>query len=243
MKKITAVLLALSILLAFAGCSNKNAADAPVKSSNDSVTPAAVMETPAPEKTTSLPQPAATPESAIECDWTLHVDDTVTKTTDGLAVKYNLVLIADKEGGIDEVGAYTGTVHLTIDFDASQMSKEMLKVMGGFNVDVYADSFTFDIVVYNIETYSEFGVNEGEAPLAPLVQYDSMALATPQMSGEGSIDIFVKGPNAQGGHKENAGSALPIPLKIAITGGKVNVSIPMLNLGDSFEGMVTGTPK
>lgn len=243
MKKITAVLLALSILLAYAGCSNKNAADAPVKSSNDPATPAAVLETPAPEKTASLPQPAATPESAIECNWTLHVDDTVTKTADGLTVKYNLVLIADKEGGIDETGIYTGTVHLTIDFDASQMSQEMLKVMGGFRVDVSADSFTFDIVGYNIETYSEFGITEGELPIPPLVQYDSMALATAQMSGEGSIDVFVKGPNAQGGHKESASSALPVPLKIAITGGQVNIVIPMLNLDDSFDGMVTGTPK
>lgn len=243
MKRFAAFLLAICILLAFAGCSNKPAADAPVKPSKDPATPKAAIETPAHEKTESLPQPATAQNSALECDWTLHVDDIVTKTTDGLAVKYNLVLIADKEGGIDEIGTYTGTVHLTIDFDASQMSKDMIKVMGGFNVDVSASSFTFDLVGYDIETYSRYSLKEGEAPIMPLVQYDSMALATPEMSGEGSIDVFVKGPGAQGGHKDNAGGAMAVPLKIAITGGQVNVSIPMLNLGDSFNGMVTGTPK
>ncbi|MCE5235614.1 MAG: hypothetical protein ABFC62_06275 [Clostridiaceae bacterium] len=160
-------------------------------------------------------------------------------------INYQLVLTAEKQGGTDERGAYTGTAHLTANFDASQMSQELLKVMGGFNIDITASPLTFDVVAYSMEDYSDFGVKEDEVGLlAPLVQYDSMSLVNAPFSGSGSLDVLVQDIQGQEGQAKTDFSGIaPIPMKIAIVGGQVTVTIESMELSDcSFMGMVVGTP-
>lgn len=183
------------------------------------------------------------PGSPVECNWTLYVDQTIPVTTDGMTVDYTLLLVAQKTGGKDVYGTYTGACYLGVKFDASQMNNSVMQLLGGFNVDAYSYDLSFDVISYDIEAYSDYGLKDGEAPIAPLVSYESMALLTPEMTGSGSLNPSIDG--IQGEHaeiNESASGTETIPMKITINSGQVSVYIPSLQISHSFKGTLTGEP-
>lgn len=187
--------------------------------------------------------PGAAPDAPVDCAWTLYVDQTIPKVEDGLTVNYQLMIVAQKDGGKDVYGTYTGVAYVGVNFDASQMSNSVMQVLGGFNVNAYTYDLTFDVVAYDEETYSAYGLKPDDVPLAQLVIHESMALLSPSMTGTGTFDTSLTGVQGeQGGYSDSAQSTTVIPMRILINSGKVSVYVPSMGLSDSFKGMVTGVP-
>lgn len=190
----------------------------------------------------SSARPSPSPKASDDSVWTIQIDQTIPKTVQGMTVNYSLVLVAQKSGGKDVNGTYKGTAYVGVNFDASQMNNAAMQVLGGFNVNAAAYDLTFDVVGYDQEKYSEYGLKDGEPPLAPLVTYQSMALLSPEMEGTGSFNVNITAPNASGGTSNSNSSSTSIPMKMTIDSGKVGVYIPSFQLTSDFEGTVTGTP-
>lgn len=242
----------LSLILLLSGCLPKSTLQP--KPSENSEASAGVTasdnnsEAPAPDDNGDKPDdassaPADIGDEPVDCNWTMYVDQTIPITKDGLTVNYTLLLIAQKAGGKDVNGTYQGAAYVGINFDASQMSNEALSFLGGFDVNAYAYDLNLDVVSYDIEAYSDYGLKEGEAPIAPLVPYESMALISPQMEGTGTLNPSFSGiQGEQGGIDESVTSTTAMTMKITINSGKVSVYIPELNISYSFNGTLTGEP-
>lgn len=195
----------------------------------------------------SDPTPGSTPpeapgDEALECDWLLKVDQTIPVAEDGLTVNYTLVLIAQKTGGTDVYGTYEGAAYIESTLDASSLSNDFLDVTGGFDIRVYANNLRFEIVPYDRETYARYEIGEDGVPDVPLVDYESMALLSPEMTGRGLVDPHVTGENVDAGYTGSSGGTVPVPVKIAVKAGKVHVTIPFLNMDRTFEGLLLGDP-
>lgn len=225
-KKLFAFLL---IMLLSAGCqpNNENLTD----------TPPAVL--------TPAPPPAAAPTQAPEeADWTLYVDDTIETNIEGISIIYTFTLDAVKHGGTTDIGSYTGTASLKQKMDAGGLSGQVVTVIGGVETDIRSDNVQIDIVAYDREKYDDFGMTEGEVPSSLLIEPDSMALGSITMSGSGNFDVSAYAP--QNTHTQlqfNKNGTGALNYKLNVEGGQVSVTIPMLNLPDSFKGMITGVPK
>lgn len=183
----------------------------------------------------------------LDCNWILKVDQTIpVKDKDGMTVEYTLVLIAEKEGGTDVSGEYHGAAYIGAKLDISEFSNEAVEMTGGFNIEAFGNDISFDIVPYDIESYSNYGVKKGEIGIAPLVKYETMALLSPEMTGTGVINPYLEGRqegSVSGGVNEGVTSTVPVPMKITINSGKVNVDLPTFKIGRHFEGQLLGIPK
>lgn len=188
------------------------------------------------------PQSAQDPASK-EADWTLDVNDTVNIDIEGIKIAYTLTLKAVKPGGKTDLGSYTGTAALKMKMDASGLSKEMVSVMGGAETDLQAQNVTIEIGKYDREKYDDFGLSDGEAPLSLMSEADGMALGSFTMKGSGGLDIQSIAPYTYDARKTSDSGTGELAYKINVEGGQVSVSIPMLNIPDSFKGMITGVPK
>lgn len=182
-------------------------------------------------------------EGPLECNWLLKVDQTIPVTTDELTVNYTLVLIAQKVGGTDVYGTYEGAAYFGSELDASNLSNSFLDVTGGFNIKAFANNLSFQIVPYDKEKYSRYGIGENEAPVVPLVDYESMALFSPQMTGSGVLNPHVTGENVNAGYNDSASGTAPVTIKIAVKSGKADVDVPTFNVGSSFKGLLLGDPQ
>jgi hypothetical protein len=202
------------------------------------------QETPAPVSSSEPLSAESSTQAPKEADWTLHVNDTIEKSIEGISIIYTFTLDAVKQGGTTDVGSYTGTASLKQKMDASGLSSELVTVAGGVETDIRSDNVQIDIVLYDREKYDDFGLVEGEAPLSLLSEPDSMALGSITMSGSGSFDVSADAPqNTHGQVQFNNEGTGELNYKINVEGGQVTVTIPMLNLPDSFKGMITGVPK
>jgi len=178
-----------------------------------------------------------------EGGWLLFVDHTIPVKDGELTTNYTLVLIAEKTGGKDETGVYEGAAYIGNDLDASGLSQDLLNVMGGFNINVFANNLTFEVEPYDKTKYSTYG-SEGDASPAPLVNYESMALMSPVMEGGAVIDVDVEAfDGSEGGYESSGGGAAPVVMKVAVKEGKVYVEVPFLNIDKTFEGIVTNKPQ
>ncbi|MGI6152129.1 MAG: hypothetical protein ACOYIR_09320 [Christensenellales bacterium] len=185
--------------------------------------------------------PDAPAQGPVECNWVLKVDHTIPVTTDGLTVNYTLVLIAQKVGGTDVYGTYEGAAYIASVLDASNLSNEFFEVTGGFDLQAYANDLSFELVPYDIEEYSRYGIAEDDIPLAPLVRYESMALLSPEMTGGGVLNPYVLGDNVTAGYYDTACGTAPVAMKIVVNSGKVEVTVPSLTY-ESFKGLLLGEP-
>jgi hypothetical protein len=168
----------------------------------------------------------------------MAVSDTDQRNVEGFVFVYTLDLTAEKTGGTTEEGSYNGAVRLKMTFDASQTSKiSGLDVSGFVDMDMAQDSFDFEVVGYDEETYSDFGRGD---TLAPLTRYDSMALVNLTVSTTGDHDVSSSLGEASGEYIDEQST---LPMKIAIEGGQVTVSIDVPWFYGTFHGMVTGTPQ
>ncbi len=177
-------------------------------------------------------------DGTVECDWTMTVSGTDRRQLGDFTFVYTLDMTAEKQGGTTDQGAYIGTAYLAMYLDASQASKIAGTDVAGFiDMDMSADSFSFDVVGYSEEAYSDFG---GGDVLAPLVQYDSMALLDLPVTTTGDHDVSSAFGHVAGEYIDEAST---LPMKIAIDGGQVTVSIDEPWFYGTFHGMVAGTPK
>lgn len=196
--------------------------------------------TPQPADPDKQPNNSDTP---LDCDWTLRVDQTIPVETDGMTVNYTLVLIAQKQGGTDVYGTYEGAAYIGQNLDASSLSNSVISVTGGFDIHAFANNLSFELVPYDVDSFSRYGIGEGDAPIAPLVQYESMALISPEMTGGGVLNPFVSGiQGEQMGYDAEAYGTEAVVMKITVNSGKVQVVVPVFNIGHSFEGWLTGHP-
>jgi hypothetical protein len=254
-RRLTSALILSLCLVIFGGCSKGAGSQEKNQPQKSNSTDVVVQEKDQTEKSNSTEASSNTSASTeststtkskdgpLECDWTLHVDQTIPIKTDGMTVNYSLVLVAQKKGGIDVLGDYKGSAYIEISMDASNLSNEVIKVAGGFNVNASTNNLDFQLIPYDIESYSDYGLGKGEIPLAPLVKYETMALISPEMQGNGVLNPSVKGVQGEKAEvNESMSQTMPIPMKITVIGGQVRVEIPSFKIGKSFEGMLLGTP-
>jgi len=177
-----------------------------------------------------------------EGNWLLKVDQTIPVKEGDVTVNYTLVLIAWKEGGKNVHGTYEGAAYIGSHLDISPLSKLLVQLSGGFDIDIFANNLNFKIEPFDKIKYSVYG-SKDKASLAPLVKYESMALLTPEMKGGVIINPSVKSKNGlQGSYKKSGKGEGPVPMKIGIKSGKVHVSIPSI-VGETFEGTITCDPQ
>ena len=113
---------------------------------------------------------------------------------------------------------------------------------GGFDIRVFANNLSFEIVPYDKESYSRYGIGEDGVPDVPLVDYESMALLSPEMTGSGVVNPYISGENVSAVYSGSSAGTAPVVMKIAVKSGKVHVTVPFLNMDRSFEGLLTGDP-
>jgi hypothetical protein len=181
----------------------------------------------------------------VEANWTLHVDQTIPVEKDGMTVNYTLVLIAEKQGGTDIYGSYTGNANIKVEMDASKLSNEVIKMFGGFNMEASSEELKFDIVPHNADAYHEYYSYEPNVifPLKPIRDYNGMALISPSMKGSGSINLQAEG--IQGEKLENNESEAgteTIPMRILVSDLNVLVEVPIFKLTGYFNGQLLGEP-
>lgn len=222
MRKISITIFAFFILVYLTGCAFS-------QSSNNSMKGSSLKK-----KTNSQP---------VEAKWTLTVNDTIEKKTQGIPFKYTLKLNAVKMGGETDLGKYTGTAILEEKMDFEKQPELGALVKGGVGGVSRDTSVVLNLVKFNRDRYDSFGLKSGEHLLSGFTEPDSMGLGVFSMKGEGYMDVKVSGiPNVKGQLKNEASASFNISYKINIEGGQVDVSIPSLNLDESFKGMVTGEP-
>jgi hypothetical protein len=209
------IALVLALLLVMSGCSVKDA---------EAANPEAVDE-------------------ILECNWILKVDQTIPIKEGDVTVNYSLFLVAQKTGGTDVYGTYEGAAYIGSQLDASELAREFIKIGGGFDLNAFANNLSFEIEPFDKQRYSAYG-SKDNASLPPLVDYESMALISPEMKGGVIINTKVKAADGlQGGYSESGSGASPVAMKIAIKSGKVHVDIPAFRIDRSFEGLITGEPR
>lgn len=191
------------------------------------------------KKPAATPLPAGTAEGPLTCNWVLQVDQTIPVEKEGLTVHYTLVLVAQKTGGTDVYGTYEGAAYIACRLDASYLSNQYFDVTGGFDVTAYTDALSFDIVPYDIQNYAHYGLADGELAMPELVQHESMALLSPEMTGVGELNPFFFGENVRAGYYGTSSGTAPVPMKILVSSGKVQVSVPSFT-DKRFEGMLLG---
>jgi energy-converting hydrogenase Eha subunit F len=179
-----------------------------------------------------------------EADWTLSVDDTIKKDIEGISIAYTMTLNAVKHGGTTDLGYYSGTATLKQKMDVKGLSNQFVTMTGGVDTELHSDSVQLEFVVYDREKYDSFGLTNEEDPLSSLTEPNGMALGAFTMSGNGNFDVRADAPqNVHGEVKFSKDGTGELSYKISLEGGQVTVSIPQLNLSDSFKGMITGVPK
>jgi hypothetical protein len=174
----------------------------------------------------------------LECDWTLHVDDTITEVVEGIPIAHTLIIDAYKKGGTDDLGLYEGTVTLSSRADLSALTNEAFSVTGDTGGMGSDDAAKLEIIGYDVVKYSP-GLE-----LAPLIEYNGMSLGVFYLKGYGYINMNMTGKDGiQGSGNEQFESSVPIEFKLLVNGGKVSIEIPSLKSVQTFDGMITGNPK
>lgn len=192
-------------------------------------------------------EPSTAPSAPVEAKWTLHVDHTIPVEKDGMTVNYTLVLAADKQGGTDICGTYLGNANIKVEMDASKLSNEVIKMLGGFKMEAYAEAMKFDVVPHDAETFQEYYTYEHMEgflpPLKPVRDYNGMALISPDMKGTGLLNIQAHGIQGEKAEKnESAAGIEAIPMRILVSDLDVFVEAPALRLSGYFRGQLTGEP-
>lgn len=174
---------------------------------------------------------------AVDCNWTMSINDTIETTINDAKFKYSLIIDAEKKGGIDELGTYEGKLELKQDMDIPPEWK------GYDSIELNADKIQFDVIAYNKDAYSWFGVKDGAIPIAPLVEYDSMSVSTLELSGKWKSDM-VDAEDSDIHVTKDEDMNASVKMKLTIVGGKVQVDLilPNYSIPKHFEGMVAGSP-
>ncbi len=179
---------------------------------------------------------AASQSGLVECDWTMEVHDTVETNLNGAIIVYTLDIDAVKNGGTDDIGSYQGTLHLKQDH---KLPPEAI----GVNYKEFDEkSFSFELAPYKSDEYADYGLEKGVAPVAPLIQYDSMCLKDQNLNGRWHYDVVDAEDPAIRVSNDDATNAT-VKIKMVVEGGQVKIDIvfPFQKV-PGFKGMITGSP-
>lgn len=229
------VLIAFTILLSNAGCTStgsndktsvKNEAPASQKPDEDKAATG--------DEKTKDNNPAANKSQEVECDWTLTVNDTVSTKVNGYDFKCTLSVNVTKIGGKNDIGIYGGTVKLSYEYKMQSQGVTGNAVGSGQDLNS-----VITVVPYEVDKFSDFGVKSGNSPLAPLIEYDTMALGNFNLTGNGISKESARG--AEWSKQES--KTISVPYKIAIDGGQAALELPSIAPDIKFKGVLTGTPR
>lgn len=199
----------------------------------------------------------------VSCNWTIHVNDTVTVKPKGLPINYTLKFVASKNGGDLPMGTYKGTATLTQKADFGKIPElaksTVIKVGGGVD-GTYSDNkinltvgWTTKDKYANIEPVP---LVPEPVPLVPVKPGDikPTPLTPPKDDpniiyvGEGALNLSGKGnlnvrADAIGGekarHNKSVDGKTSLSYFIKITDANVEIVIPGIGI---FKGAVTGDP-
>lgn len=200
---------------------------------SDSSTETASQQTPDPNGTSTSDKADSSnsgASQAVECNWALDISDTKTTQINGYNFKCTLTISAVKTGGMDEFGTYNGTVTLSYEYDMEKGA-----VSGNAKGSGQDSSAVFDVIVYDVEKYSD---TDGPSPLAPLIAYDAMATGSLNFTGSGLSTESVSG----GSWSTSDSKTVAAPYRMAVDGGQVIIELLSIAPGIQFSGMLTGTP-
>lgn len=217
----------IMMLLLTAGCTSDS-----IDTDNDSVTAAGIQQ----EKTVE--------EEPLECDWIMEVDDKIESMFEGVKFEYTLTILAEKKGGIDELGTYKGKVYLKTEMDVPSTSDGDTAAAGHNIVESAADQAIIEVKPYDPAEYANFGFKEGELmPLAPIIDNAVMALANIEMTHKWNyvVDLTFE-DGEQANINKDTDLKSQVPAKFIIEGGQLMVDIPRLKTSRAFKGTVTGNP-
>lgn len=228
LRKITGLFLVMVMITFLSlGCSNKN-------------------EQPQPNPETQQSS-AKQKAKELNCKWTIAVNDTITVNNQGLPITYTLNFSANKNGGTQPIGTYTGKAALTMKSDFSKipgMQNKYFKISGGADGQGTDNKIKLDIGWTSKNTQEN--PPAGEDPLAPLTPPEGdpdiiyVGDSTMNLSGLGSITLSAKGiqgENANIGDSKKSSGAVPYSVKI--NGASVEITIQKAG---TFKGTLTGTP-
>lgn len=179
---------------------------------------------------TAAPTPRVSQE--VECDWTLAVNDTVKTKSNGYDLTCTLKIDAVKAGGISETGTYVGAASISYEYDMQR--GDVAGNAAGAGQDANAK---VAVTSYDAAAYSDAGPDNGA--LAPVVEYDAMALGSFAFTGTGLSQESAGGAQ----WSEEKGNTTQVPFRMAVDGGQVSVELPSIAPNVVFEGTITGTPK
>jgi hypothetical protein len=187
-------------------------------------------EAPTTESTSPTTEPApttTTTEGATEANWTLEVSDTQTAKISGYDFTCTLSIMAVKLGGTSDLGTYRGTVTFDYEYNMKQGNISGNAKGSGQQVDA-----VIEVVAYDVEKYAA-----GD-PLAPLTEFDGMALGSLILKGSGVSNEQAGGATWSTGESRTINT----PYKLTVEGGQVQIILTGIAPGTAFQGMITGTP-
>ena len=167
---------------------------------------------------------------AVECLWTLRIDQTVETELNGYALTATLTVLAVKLGGMDEFGAYSGTAYIRYSMHMAQGS--VSGTASGEGKDLYA---SIEVVPYQTDAYDLAG---GRPELTELIDYDAMALGEFVLTGVGNAEETSGGAS----WSTQESKAVPAPYRVTVDGGQVSLELYTVLPGAVFTGMITGEP-
>jgi hypothetical protein len=212
--------------------------------SGTNTTPVVTLEDP----TATLPAITPTVEETIEAasyTWTILVDDSKSKDTQGVAIVYSLSMILENPIGTADnaAGTYTGSVVLRESMDATQLNNTALTFTGGFDVTMESNEATIELAPYSLETYEAMGKALNYQILTPLdpAAYSYATVASIPMQGSGTVNPFVQGVQGESaGVDESTSGSGNVTFDITISpDGIVTVSsatVPVVFKGELVRG-------
>jgi hypothetical protein len=195
--------------------------------------PSASSGTPAPSSSSdsTTPEASASAESEeVECNWLLEVSDTQTSKVNGYDFTCTLTISAEKSGGKDEMGSYTGTASIQYEYKKSSGG-----ISGNAEGSGQDNNAVFDVVAYDVEQFADAA---GPDPLAPLIPSDTMALGSLNLTGTGLANESAGGAD----WSTSDSKTVAAPFRMAVDGGQVIIELYTIAPGVLFKGILTGTP-
>lgn len=182
-------------------------------------------------------------ETTITTVTTINISQSITERVSGAIFTYDVFFHAEKIGGKEIDGNYSGKSYAQINMDTSGMSGAALGFSGGIDVFFICDTFSFDLEEYDFDTFSKFyeeNASDDElAPLAPLALEYIANISAPSRASA-TLDMLAEA--VMGGEAEvNESDAEKgsMAMLLTVSGQKASINIPSLGIGDTFTGKIT----
>lgn len=200
--------------------------------------------------------PTGSKPTPLEADWVIQLDDTqdYTNKDSGILYHCNLYIYAEKAGGTDVLGRYTGQVVLKMAPDLEQLAELMgedgLTVDAISGGDMLLEGFgaEFDMIAFNAKEYAEkmkeiIPDQPGLQMTAPNASDNAMSLELVSMKwkfdgGEGSAHD--ESGNETQGWGVDAKGETEEPIVLLVDGATVYVTFPRYGFDRAFKGTIIG---